>query len=267
MVMAPGVLESLKLLGLTEYESKAYHALVALGRADAGPVAAAAGLPATRVHDVLRDLHSKQWVRAEAGRPVRYVPCAPRERMSSEWSRLTRGYEEAVADLDMAFTGRSIIASAPVWFIQGEEAVAQRLVDLASSAKDQLALTLPFRLDTDADTFIPALRRAARRGVRVRIIALPNEDFGQAPWLATVAAGCEIRALALPVRIAVADFETALLIPPWPPGGRMTAMWNPIREFVQLLRPAFDTMWLQAKPLPSEVPQRGLPLAKRPRRP
>jgi sugar-specific transcriptional regulator TrmB len=244
------MLATLRRVGLTEYEARAYHALVTLGRADGATVARAAGVPPTRVHSVLRELRRKDWAAVEPGRPATFVPSPPRERLELAWTELARSYERAVGDLELAYAGRSVAASTPLWFLRDEEAIAARARDAIAAARGQVAATLPFLPSSDARELFPALARAARAGRRVRVIVAPDHRPSRARgWPALLAAGVEARALAMPVRLVAADFESVLILPRPRDESRPVAIWNPVREFVGLLRPTFEQMWRDAAPL------------------
>jgi len=51
--MQEGIVEGLRKLGLTEYEAKAYAALVGMGEASAREVHELSGVPRTRIYDIL----------------------------------------------------------------------------------------------------------------------------------------------------------------------------------------------------------------------
>ncbi|HEX9339592.1 MAG TPA: helix-turn-helix domain-containing protein [Thermoplasmata archaeon] len=250
--LAPDTLATLRRLGMTEYEVRAYHALLVLGRGDGASVSRASGVPPTRVHSVLKELHRKDWTTTpEVGRPVVYVPRPPRERLTVEWMEATRSQEKAATELDLAYSGRSMVASSPVWFIRGEDAIAQRFMGVLDSARKQVTVTYPFTLTSDEPEFFRALAKCARHGRRVRMIVSPDLSIDTAvdPWLQLVKAGVELRLLRTPFRLIHADFETSLVIPPWRTREEMLAIWNPLRDFVRLLAPAYELAWEQAEPL------------------
>jgi HTH-type transcriptional regulator, sugar sensing transcriptional regulator len=243
--LAPHTLLALRRIGLTEYEARAYHALLVLGRADGTSVSKASGIPPTRVNAVLRDLHRKQWTLVESGRPVIYIPRPPRERLDAEWSEATQVFEMAVTDLEMAYAGRSMAASSPVWFIRGQNAIEQRSLEIIDSARQQIAVTLPFLMGSDKEKFMHSLRRSARAGRRVRLIVSPDIDMttDPRPWSLLLEAGVEIRVFPAVIRLVMSDFESALMMSPSNKKEKMVAIWNPVREFVHATAPSFEQMW------------------------
>jgi Sugar-specific transcriptional regulator TrmB len=59
VTMEESIVVGLKKLGLTEYEARAYAALVGLGEATAREIHEASRVPRTRIYDILRDLGGK----------------------------------------------------------------------------------------------------------------------------------------------------------------------------------------------------------------
>src|SRR4030067_170017 len=64
-------------LGLSEYESRAYLALVALGSSTANFVAEAAQIPRTSAYKVMESLEQKGFARKLPGKPVSFAPVDP----------------------------------------------------------------------------------------------------------------------------------------------------------------------------------------------
>jgi len=68
---------SLQELGLTDYEIRAYIALLESGPATASKLSEASDVPYSKLHKVLSSLEKKGWVEMERGRPSRYYPKPP----------------------------------------------------------------------------------------------------------------------------------------------------------------------------------------------
>ncbi len=73
----PYMIEKLKKLGLSSYESRAYLALLKLGNAVADEIAINAKIPMGRIYGVLSNLEEVHLVLIQATRPKRYVPAEP----------------------------------------------------------------------------------------------------------------------------------------------------------------------------------------------
>ncbi|MHA2045220.1 MAG: TrmB family transcriptional regulator, partial [Candidatus Thorarchaeota archaeon] len=66
-------------LGLTEYETQAYLALVSGGQMGASDISAKSKVPYSRIYDVLGRLEDKQFIIVKRGRPTKYVAKSPTE--------------------------------------------------------------------------------------------------------------------------------------------------------------------------------------------
>ncbi|MFH1587882.1 MAG: helix-turn-helix domain-containing protein [Candidatus Diapherotrites archaeon] len=66
------LIDLIKQLGLNEYESKAYVALLNSGTSTAGVVSEKAGIPRARVYDVLVSLQNKGFISHKPVKPVKY---------------------------------------------------------------------------------------------------------------------------------------------------------------------------------------------------
>ena len=79
------MIEKLKKIGLTSYESRAYLALLKLGDAGADEIAMNANIPMGRIYNVLSVLEEARIIRAQETRPRKYgciEPAAALERLS-----------------------------------------------------------------------------------------------------------------------------------------------------------------------------------------
>lgn len=77
--MMERVVEKLKRIGLTEYEAKAYVALLEVHLNTATKVSEKSGVPRTRIYSVLESLAHKSWVRIYSGVPLLFKAQAPQE--------------------------------------------------------------------------------------------------------------------------------------------------------------------------------------------
>ncbi|MHA1804098.1 MAG: TrmB family transcriptional regulator [Promethearchaeota archaeon] len=74
------VKESLKQIGLTDYEISIYLTLISKGPMDARELSEASGVPYSRIYNILTQLEKeKQWIVKEDSRPSRYFAKSPDE--------------------------------------------------------------------------------------------------------------------------------------------------------------------------------------------
>lgn len=79
MMFMESVIEKLQRIGLTEYEAKAYLALLSTHLNTATKVAEKSGVPRTKIYMILESLANKGWVRIYSGVPLLFKATDPGE--------------------------------------------------------------------------------------------------------------------------------------------------------------------------------------------
>ncbi len=164
------LIRDLQDLGFSDYEARAYIALLKLQPATAYEVSKEAGLPKANSYTVLESLSNKEAVQPISENPVRYSAVAPEtlfERIASNTQRRC----------DRVREGLSKLADLPrhdyVWSITGRDVVAARIEQMIGAAREHLWIKSSEQV---LERHIPALAEAAERGVGIQIIL-----FGQSP--------------------------------------------------------------------------------------
>lgn len=136
--MKESIVEGLKKLGLTEYEAKAYAALVGLGEATAREIHEASRVPRTRIYDILRDLAEKGFVEFISGSPTYYRVVEPErvmERMREDLLATIDLSERELKSLNLDVQG-----SSPVWCVRNEWAIKNRIRDFLGTVDKDLTI-------------------------------------------------------------------------------------------------------------------------------
>jgi len=178
---------SLRDLGLSEYESRAYRSLLETGATTAKELSRASDVPMGRIYDVLNDLEGRELVRSQtASRPKKYVAVEPE-------TALERLLENKQAALDAQLAQFETIASELEAQLEATEPVdegfwtaalgAEESIDLLTerlaAADDRVifvAATPTSRFDADAvgERVADALADALRRGVTISLLEHPT---------------------------------------------------------------------------------------------
>src|SRR3989442_1153583 len=79
---------ALKDFDLTEYEVKAYIALVESGPVPASQLSTTAAIPYSKIYEILGNLERKGWVETEQGRPSKYFAKPPSAALDSSRVRM-----------------------------------------------------------------------------------------------------------------------------------------------------------------------------------
>ena len=191
-----------KKFGLSEYESRAYLALVALGSGSANIVARIAQIPRTSAYKVMKSLETKGFAKETQGRPVSFIPTDPTE--------LSRKFiEEVETSFAKVVTLKDILSERGVpqlvYTIMGKDRVLDKIGEMMDKSESSFVMSSPS---------IAEIRRklgkrfanAVSRGVQVTLITSP---FVKAPRGIKV-----IRRKALIATDVISDGKTALLAAP-----------------------------------------------------
>jgi sugar-specific transcriptional regulator TrmB len=173
-------------LGLSEYEARAYRALLGAGPTTAKELSEDSGVPMGRVYDVLNQLEQYSLVRSQsASRPKKYVAVEPEpalqrllERRRRELSARERQYEETVEELT-ADLGGAAPPEEPFWTAAiGQEETVDLLTERIAAADERVlmvasGLTGAYDMAEVGERVAAAMADALDRGVAVRLLMRP----------------------------------------------------------------------------------------------
>lgn len=170
--MSESIAELLKTHGFSEYEAKAYTAVVGLGRGTAREICEISGVPQGRIYTVLHSLADRGFVEVEAGSPAFYLAEDPAELFTA----LKEEYCESVDVLVEKLKRLHVEAHppSPIWSIRNERGIRRRLKMLIQDArKDILVIARdPGALQSIADDL-----KAASKRVNLTVLAIDRAPF------------------------------------------------------------------------------------------
>ena len=164
----------LKDLGFTEYEAKAYLALLKGPPATAYAVARDSGVPRSKVYGVLEGMVGRGVVFVSHGEQTRYAPLPPRELVHAR----RREAEVVLSAAEEGLEGYAEDDAAPdddrIWDIKGRMEILGRLRELIGRAEERLLLQV---WGEDATELEAELAEAAGRGVEVTVVAYGDPGY------------------------------------------------------------------------------------------
>ncbi|MFB6112175.1 MAG: TrmB family transcriptional regulator [Halobacteriaceae archaeon] len=170
-------------LGLSEYEARAYRALLATGPTTARELSEASDVPMGRIYDVLNDLETQGLARSRAaGRPKKYVAVDPdpaldrllearRQDLEETAARYAETVEELKTDLEAG-----AVDSEGFWTaVVGPDAVLDLLCERLETASERVVMvagpvSTGFDLGEVGERVADALEAATDREVDVRLL-------------------------------------------------------------------------------------------------
>ncbi|MFW5911830.1 MAG: TrmB family transcriptional regulator [Halolamina sp.] len=178
---------SLRDLGLSEYEARAYRALLDDSPNTAKELSRSSDVPMGRVYDVLKDLERRGLARSQtASRPKKYVAVEPdaaldrlldakRDELAEQESQYEAVVEQLEGDLDASAPAEEGFWTAAV----GPEESADLLIERLDAANERVIAvaggpTPQFDVGEYGDEVAAALQRAAERGAEVSVLLGPE---------------------------------------------------------------------------------------------
>ena len=196
--MTEQLLAKLVKLGFSEYEAKAYIALLGKNPVSGYELAKQSGVPRSMIYEVVGKLAaSGAALTLHSGSVTRYAPVPAAEFLD----QLQQEHEKLVNGLKKELTA---LAEAPVpdldyvWNIEGIDNILGRASEMIDQAQKQIYLAL---LPVTFEAIRPSLQRAVSRGVRtvlyttadldlpggeIAIAHVSEETLGQASGLAII---------------------------------------------------------------------------------
>lgn len=247
------VFSLLKRIGLNQYESKVYVAILSQGLSTAGQISDHANVPRSRVYDVLTSLEKKGFAVVQMGRPIKYLPVRPEEiveRTKAEYEREYDGKVKKVEKLKdeligalMPLAGQSGMSD-PTRFsglIRGHTNLQRKMENMIQDSKRHICKVTNSQNLQHLAGHRDHLRAATERGVKTRILVdHVSDQKGHAKTLSEVS---EIRHLpGLKGRFLTKDNEEALLMLE-PEGLDQSGIWIKSPYLTEGLQHLFDHLW------------------------
>jgi len=156
------LIEHLMYTGLSEYESRVYIALLKQSPVTAYEAAKSAGVPTSKVYEIMARLEDKGIVsRAGEGRAVKYVPLPPGEFVQSRRTMMQSTLE--LLKNELPSLGHEIEVSY-IWNLAGYGPLMEKALSLIDLARQTVLLSV---WPEDARELSDALAEASGRGVRI----------------------------------------------------------------------------------------------------
>lgn len=178
---------SLRDLGLSEYESRAYRSLLQTGPTTAKELSRTSDVPMGRIYDVLNSLETQNLVRSQtASRPKKYVAVEPEKALErllankrDELEEKISQYEDIATDLEEQLEAADPVDE-PFWTAAlGPEESVDLLVERLAAADNRIIFvaatpTSQFELDVVGERIVEELETALNRGVSVTTLLHPH---------------------------------------------------------------------------------------------
>lgn len=155
----------LKQLGFSEYEAKAYMALVTESPLTAYELSKNAGIPSSKIYEVLRKLEFKHLIQSVYGeRSKIFIPVPPDDFIQSFRSSVEDNLHAVSNELK---TVRSELPTGYTWHIKTYESLIHRALRMINTARESLLMLL---WKEEMSRVMDALGTAVERNVKLAIV-------------------------------------------------------------------------------------------------
>jgi sugar-specific transcriptional regulator TrmB len=252
------VLATLQRMGLTYYGAKAYAALVEMGPSTAGKIAEEAGVPRSKIYEVLKRLEEEKWIMVERGRPLTYKVRHPREVMDERKSALYADVDYASTELSRVHERHMEKEAPKVWLLRGMDNIVSRTLDMMDRAKHDISLLGAIYSPEEIERLKSEITRARKKGISVRIITRPRIRLqeGSIDLVKAFAPAIpDMKLLKTPfIKFVVVDGREILImfsnvVDDVPDLDNVVAIWTPNKDVASLMQSNFNMMWDVAEPV------------------
>ena len=249
-----------KIFDLNLYEVKVWTALLSRGTSTAGELSSISDVPRSRTYDILESLEKKGFIIMKLGKPIKFVALKPEEVIERVKKNLVVDAKEKSKRLEQ-LKGDDVLGELSSLFtegikyvepsdlsgaLKGRQNIYNHLDMLVREAQSTVTLvTTADGLNRKLEILMPALEKAKKRGVKIRIAApINNSNRKVAKELTKVA---EVRDLeGLKARFMVVDGEQLMFMllndetvhPTYDIG-----VWINTEFFAQALEGLFEIAW------------------------
>jgi len=248
---------ALRRLGLTEYESRLYLALLRKGPIKASQLSFFGQVPRTKTYYAIKELQRKGLVTITPGKPELYAPCSPLETLMPIVTRLDRDVkdsEQIVQSLAMTYESNKYVRrnvpkqSDQFWQMDGRQRIYTKLNQLIKDAKRSISYsTTALGLIRAYKVHANALERAAKNGATVRLLAPVTEE--NSSLVTEFSEIADFKGTPEPLASFVCVDSKELVVLDSRPDdvrtdqGSDVAVWTTNKLLIELFEKLFDEVW------------------------
>jgi sugar-specific transcriptional regulator TrmB len=185
--MNKDALAILNRLGMNQYESRLYAALLTVSSASASRVAELAGIPRPRAYDVLTNLEKMGFVQIQPGRPTKFKSVNVEEAFGNIKRRKEDEFQKEIGEMERLakelknkvkseLPPESVKASDYVWVLKERKNIYSKLESLLNDAKEDIVISTTNKgLERKLELYSDILKKAKSRGTKIKFI-VPSHD-------------------------------------------------------------------------------------------
>jgi sugar-specific transcriptional regulator TrmB len=252
MMQDPVTISTLRKLGLTYYEAKAYLALMITGVTKPSVIAEESGIPRTKIYGVLKKLEENNWITIEKGRPSIITPKYPREIIEEKKLIFNSNIDSVSNELSMTYDNMMSNETLKVRILHCVDSIAQLTVEMMERAEKRIMFMGSLYSRQEIEIIQNQMLKSKERGVSIRIITMPtiklkDEEINIIEMLSFMKTDIKIGHPYFVKSIMVDDREILLILSrvkdEIPDLDNMIAIWIPDPSLTSYMASVFDMDW------------------------
>jgi len=251
MMVSETTRRALKEFGLTEYEVKAYIALVESGPMPASQLSTTAAIPYSKIYEILGNLERKGWVESEQGRPSKYFPKPPSTALESSRVRMENTLKSSqtavMSELQPLYEEKRVQERPDIWIVRGQNNILDRIKETLGKTRKELLVAMPIVPDSVISMATPLLSLMKSRGIKVSVM-IPSLIGREVTKKLKGLADVRVREQMFGGGIISDSNEIILLLGEEPEKGLTLAISSDHVGLVKFGKNYFEFLWENSKP-------------------
>lgn len=165
-------LKILKKMGLTDYESKAYLALMSLISSKADTISKESGVPRSKIYPVLESLKQKNLIKIRQGRPLEYDVIDPLESLNNYRDEFLKQLDILEQNLVEIYDNKLPTVNTPIQSIEEINKIFQKEKNILNKSKKVVLIRLGFILPSEIDSFKKLILKLDKKGIQIKILSV-----------------------------------------------------------------------------------------------
>lgn len=183
--------KALAKVGLTTSEIRVYSALLRSVEPTAAELSQKAGVPYSKIYEILGALEEKGWVGSNDSRPTKYFAKSPGTGLDTMRRRNEADFIQSQAivlnELGPLYEKSGATEKPDIWVLSGAMNILAKILDMVESCRNEVLISIPEARQDMIRQALPKLRALHDRGVQTTILTSDRMDPDNLKALSRVA--------------------------------------------------------------------------------